>query len=56
MDIKTRPLEVYTIVANINNVKNEEDCTTKEEVENNQQWGEDFVVAKLFHIGSTSNS
>jgi hypothetical protein len=53
MDSKTRPLEVYTIASNINNAKSEEDYTTEEEVENNQQWGEDFVVVELFHIGET---
>lgn len=53
MDSKTKPLEVYTIAANISNEKSEEDYTTKEEAENNQQWGEDFVVVELFHISET---
>jgi hypothetical protein len=56
MDSNTRPSKVYTIATNINNAKIEEDYTTKEEGENNQQWGEDFAIAKLFHIGSTSTS
>jgi len=53
MDSKTRPLEVYTIAANINNAKSEEDYTTEGEAENNQQWGEDFVAVEFFHIGET---
>ncbi len=55
MDNKTRPSEVHTIATNINNAKSEEDYTTKEEAKNNQQWGEDFVIVELFHIGSTTN-
>jgi hypothetical protein len=27
--------------------------TIEEEAKNNQQWGEDFVVMKFFHIGET---
>jgi hypothetical protein len=53
MDSKTKPYEVHTIAANINNAKSEEDYTTEEEVENNQQWGEDFDVIKLLHISET---
>jgi hypothetical protein len=34
MDNKTRQLEVY-IVVNLNNVGNEEEYTTKNEIENN---------------------
>jgi hypothetical protein len=36
MGSKTRPLEVYITVANINNAINEKDYTTKEEAKNNQ--------------------
>ncbi len=55
MDSNTRPLEVYTAATNINNARSEEDYTTEEEVENNQQWGEDFATIKLFHIGEQFN-
>jgi len=51
MDSNTRPLKVYTTTTNFNNVKSEENYTTKEKIINNQQWGEDFATAKLFHIG-----
>jgi len=36
-----------------NNAKSEEDYKTNEEVENNQQWGENFAVANLLHICET---
>jgi hypothetical protein len=49
MDNKTKPLKVYTIT-NMNNARNENDYTTKEEVENNSQWGEESIITKVFHI------
>jgi hypothetical protein len=55
MDSNTRPSKVYTVAANINNAKSEEDYTIEEKVENNQQWGEDFIVVELFHIGEQFN-
>jgi hypothetical protein len=39
MDDKIIPLKVY-ITKKMNNARSEEDCTTKEEVKNNLQWGE----------------
>jgi hypothetical protein len=48
MDNKIRPSKIY-IVANMNNVRNEKNYTTKEEAENNPQWGENFVVTKFLH-------
>jgi len=53
MDSKTRPSKVYTTVVNIHNSKSEKNYTTKEETDNNQQWGEDYATAKLLHIGET---
>ncbi len=55
MDSNTRPLEVYTATTNINYARSEEDYTTEKKVENNQQWGEDFAVVELFHIGEQFN-
>lgn len=52
MDGKTQPSKVY-IATNMNNVRSEKDYTTQEEDQNNQQWGEEFVVAKLLHIAKT---
>ncbi len=49
MDNKTRTSKVYIIV-NLNNVGSEEEYTTKNEVENNPQWGKESNVAKKFHI------
>jgi len=49
MDGKIWPLEVYTIV-NVNNVGSEKDYTLKEEIENDQQWGNESIVTKLVHI------
>jgi hypothetical protein len=49
MDNKTRPSKVC-IAININNTGNEEDYTTKEEVENNPPWGKKFVVVEFLHI------
>jgi hypothetical protein len=43
MDNKTRPSKVY-IVANVSNVRNEEDYKTKKEVENNLQWGKIMLL------------
>jgi hypothetical protein len=53
MDNKTRPLEVYIIV-NLNNVGSEEEYTTENEIENNPQWGEEYVDAELLHIVETN--
>ncbi len=55
MDSNTKPLKVYTTIININNVRSEENYTTKEETVNNQQWGEDFATAKLLHISEQFN-
>jgi hypothetical protein len=52
MDNMTKPLKVY-IATNVSNVGSEEDYTIEEEVENNLQSGEEFVVAKFFHIIET---
>ncbi len=52
MDNRTNPLKVY-IATNVSNVGNEEDYTIEEEVENNLQWGEESIAAKLFHIVET---
>jgi hypothetical protein len=51
MDSNTRPLKVYIAATNINNVRSEENYIIEEEIENNQQWGEDFAITKLLHIG-----
>jgi hypothetical protein len=37
----------------VNNVRSEEDYTTKEKAKNIQQWGEEFVVVELLHITQT---
>jgi hypothetical protein len=55
MDNKIRPLEVY-IVVNLNNVVSEEEYTTKNEAENNPQWGGESIVVKLLHIVKTNQS
>jgi hypothetical protein len=34
----------------LNNARSEEEYKTKNETENNPQWEEEFIVAKLFHI------
>jgi hypothetical protein len=52
MDNKTRPLKVYNVV-NLNNVRSEEEYTTKNEAKNNSQWGKFFDVIKLLHITET---
>jgi hypothetical protein len=39
MDSNIRPSKVYNATININNAKSEKNYKTKEEVENNQQWG-----------------
>ncbi len=52
MHNKTKPLKVYTI-ANMNNARNENNYTTKEEVENNSQWGEESTITEVFHIAKT---
>jgi len=44
MDNTTRTSKVY-IVVNLNNARSEEEYTTKNEVENNPQWGEEYNVA-----------
>jgi hypothetical protein len=43
MDSNIRPSKVYNAMININNAKSEKNYTTKEEAENNQQWGEDLL-------------
>jgi hypothetical protein len=48
MDSKIRPSEVYITATIINNAKSEENYTIEEEIENNQQWGEDFVPQSFF--------
>ncbi len=53
MDNKTKPLKVY-IATNVSNVGNEEYYTTKEEAQNNLRWGEESIIAKLFHITETN--
>jgi hypothetical protein len=53
MDSKIGPLEVYITLTNINDARSEKNYATKEEAESNQQWGEDFIVAKLLHIVET---
>jgi len=55
MDKKIRPSKIY-ITTNINNHESDqEEYTFDEETDHNQsqQWREEFVVAKLFHIGET---
>jgi hypothetical protein len=55
MDKKIRPSKIY-ITTNINNHESDqEEYTFDEETNHNQsqQWREEFVVAKLFHIGET---
>jgi hypothetical protein len=42
MDNKTKPSKVY-IAANVSNVGNEKYYTTKKEVENNLQWGNNLL-------------
>jgi len=49
MGRKTTPSKVY-IATNLNNARSEENYTTKEEVENNLPWGEEFAIVELFHI------
>jgi len=44
MDNKIRPLEIY-ITTNLNNAKNEKEYTTKDEAENNPQWGGKYVAS-----------
>jgi len=41
MDSKTKTLEVYT-TTHMNNATSEENYATKEEVENNPQWGRNY--------------
>jgi hypothetical protein len=54
MDNKTKPSKVY-IVANMNYYKigMKKIYTTKEEVANNYQWGEESTITKVFHIAKT---
>jgi hypothetical protein len=52
MDNKTKPLKVYTIT-NMNNGGSENDYTTKEEIENNSQWGKKSILTKVLHIVET---
>jgi len=44
MDNKTKPSEVY-IVINFNNVGSEKEYIVDNEVENDPQWGKEFVNA-----------
>jgi len=46
MDSKTKTLEVY-IKTNISNLMSEKYYITKEEVENNPQWGEELLLQKF---------
>jgi hypothetical protein len=52
MDNKIKPLEVYTVI-NLNNVRSEKYYIVEEEVENNLQWGEEYVALELLHIAET---
>ncbi len=51
MDSKIPPLNIY-ITTNINDQKNENDCTN-EETNQNQDWGEQFVVVEPLYIVET---
>jgi hypothetical protein len=51
MDSKIQPLKIY-ITTNINDQKNENDCTN-EETNQNQNWGEQFVVVEPLYIIET---
>jgi hypothetical protein len=53
MGNKIKPSKVYT-TTNVSNVGNEKDYTTKQQVENNPQWGEESIIAQLFHIIKTN--
>ncbi len=48
MDSKIKLSKVYTITTNINTARSEEDYTIEKEIENIQQWGEDFVPQSFF--------
>jgi hypothetical protein len=52
MDNKTKSLKVY-IVTNVSNVGSEDDYTIEEEAKNNLQWGDEYAIAKNFHIVET---
>jgi len=52
MDDKIKPLEVYTVI-NLNNVGSEKYYIVEEEVENNLQWGEEYVALELLHTTKT---
>jgi hypothetical protein len=41
----------FNFILKGNNVESEEDYKRKDEAKNNQQWGEDFAIANLLHIG-----
>ncbi len=43
MENKTRPSKVY-IAANVSNVRNEKNYTTKKEIENNLQWEKNLLL------------
>jgi hypothetical protein len=47
MHTKIWPLKIY-ITTRINDPKNETDCTN-EEISQNQDWGEEFVVLKPYN-------
>jgi hypothetical protein len=48
MDNKSKTLKVY-IATYMSNATSEEDYTSKEEVENNPQWGEELLL-QIFSI------
>jgi hypothetical protein len=53
IDNKIRPSKVY-IATNLNNGRNEKDYIIEDEVKNNPQWGEGFVIIKLMHAIETN--
>jgi len=56
MDNKTQPSKIYTTTSIDNHGNDQEEYTSNEQTNHNQnqQWREEFVVAKLFHIAETS--
>jgi len=55
MDSKTKTLEVY-IATHMNNVTGEKNYTTKEEVENNPQWGRNYCYKNSPYSQNRSTS
>jgi hypothetical protein len=55
MDSKTKTLEVY-IATHMNNVTGEKNYTTKEEVENNPQWGRNYCYKNFPYSQNRSTS